>query len=79
MRTLLSFTGSLIYPVVMFIISPLLLLVYSGLFTARLYAQVKKYSPAFSKAIRNFAYPQLHHPMKKQANALWSRAIRFHL
>ncbi|WP_121354085.1 hypothetical protein [Flavisolibacter nicotianae] len=79
MRTLLLFTGSLIYPVVMFIISPLLLLVYSGLFTARLYIQVKKYRPALRKTIRNFAYPQFHLPMKKQANALWSRAIRFHL
>lgn len=79
MRTLLLFTGSLIYPVVMFIISPLLLLVYSGLLTARLYVRVKKYRPTFSKAIRNFAYQPFHHPMKKQANALWSRAIRFHL
>lgn len=76
MRTLLTFTGSVIYFVVMTVISPLLLVVYTGLGTTRLLQSIQWQRPVLPSL--HVKLPAVHMPVKRQWYLLWQKAIRLH-
>jgi hypothetical protein len=79
MRTLLTFIGSVIHLVVMVIISPLLLFVYTGLEVATIVRYLRHqglHLPKFSIVIK---IPSVQLPLKRYFLTLWTKAVRFHL
>lgn len=76
MRTLLTFTGSVICFVVMTVISPLLLTVYTGLGVTRFLQSVQWTRPVLPSL--HVKLPTVHMPAKRQWYLLWQKAVRFH-
>lgn len=79
MRTLLTFTGSVIYLVVMSIIWPLLLLVYTGLEAVMVVQHLKHQKFHLPKIYISIKVPALQLPVKKYFQTLWTKAVHFHL
>lgn len=79
MRTLLTFIGSVIYLFVMTIISPLLVLVYSGLELVQFIQYLKQQKGLFSIQLPEIRTSLLHFPLKRYFALLWAKAVRFHL
>jgi hypothetical protein len=75
MRILLSFAGSIIYLVVMTVISPLLVAVYAGLRSVHYF---NTHRPLAGIHLSPIKIPALHISVKKQFAMLWTRAARFH-
>jgi hypothetical protein len=79
MRTLLSFTGSVIYLLVMSIIWPLLFLVYTGLETVAVVQYLKQQRLHFPNVFTYIKLPSFQLPGKRYVQTLWTKAVRFHL
>jgi uncharacterized membrane protein YdbT with pleckstrin-like domain len=79
MRSLLTFTGSVIHLLVLVIIWPLLLLVYTGLETVAMVQYIKSQKLHLSRGFFHTKMPSVQLPAKRYFQTLWTKAVRFHL